>query len=190
MPPSSVIDVVETAWLTVSFITVSTSTLLTPSIISPLTKVPVVVSSLISISVTTIEPSWNLVIFSTMAVASLISESAGLLFCFISWPIKNIGLLTACVAVWVQRIKVLLENWPPDTRSISSAGLYTSDGSLNNILKNVWWALSVPFARYNDLIFLINFLLSKLVSVSVGIVLRNSSFICVKKSDIVWSGSE
>ena len=37
--------------------------------------------------------------------------------------IKNIGLLTACVAVWVQRIKVLLENWPPDTRNISSAGL-------------------------------------------------------------------
>ena len=37
---------------------------------------------------------------------------------------------------------------------------------------------------------LINFLLSKELSVSVGIVLRNSSFICVKKSLIVWSGSE
>jgi hypothetical protein len=49
--------------------------------------------------------------------------------------------------------------------------------SLNNNLKNALCALSVPFARYNDLIFLTSFLVSTLSCVSVGIVLRNSSFI-------------
>ena len=49
--------------------------------------------------------------------------------------------------------------------------------SLNSNLKNALFALAVPFARYNDLIFLINFLVSTEECVFFGIVLRNSSFI-------------
>ena len=49
--------------------------------------------------------------FSTMAVASLILESAGLLFCFISWPIKNIGLLKNSLENldWVDNVITILD---------------------------------------------------------------------------------
>jgi len=134
-------------------------------------------------------PSWNFSTFSTTAVASFIVVDEGSFACVITWPVKKIGSLTDCKAVCVQRINFLTSQVPSDTLNISSAGVYTSDGSLNNILKNALCAFAVPFALYNDLIFLINFLVLTESSVSVGIVLRNSSFIWDKKSLIVWSGS-
>ena len=121
--PSFVIVVVDNPWLTVTLISVSESSKLNPVNTSPFTKVPVVVSALISISVTTTDPSWNFVTFSTIAEAKFILSSAGLFVCVISWPIKSIGSLTDCVVVWVQRIKFCVENLPSDTRNISTVGL-------------------------------------------------------------------
>ena len=123
VPPSFVIVVSERPWLTVNSICTLGSALLTPVIVSPLTKVPVTVSLFTAISETTTEPSWNIVTFSTIAVASLISESAGLFACVITWPVKNIGLFTDCAAVCVQRLNVSVENLPSDTLSISVVGL-------------------------------------------------------------------
>ena len=110
VPPSFVIVVVDKPWLTVSSICTVSSALLTPDMVSPFTKVPVTVSLFTAISETTTEPSWNIVTFSTIAVASFMSASAGLFCCVISWPTKNIGLFTDCAAVCVQRIKVSVEN--------------------------------------------------------------------------------
>ena len=58
-------------------ITVSGSALLVPVTTPPFTKVPLTVSSLITISITVVLPSWNNNTFSTIAVASLILVSPG-----------------------------------------------------------------------------------------------------------------
>ena len=123
MLPLFVIDVSDKPWLTVNLTSVSGSTLLGPDISVPLTNVPVVVSLLTSTSIITTDPSPNFVIFSTTAVAALIVASAGLFGCVIVWPTKNIGSLTDCAVVCLQRIKFCVENLPSDTRNISTVGL-------------------------------------------------------------------
>ena len=73
--PSFVIVVSDSPWLTVTLISISSSILLIPVNVSPFTKVPLVVSALISISIISTVPSLNFVIFSTTAEAALIVVS-------------------------------------------------------------------------------------------------------------------
>ena len=93
--PSFVIEVVESDLLVVILTIISSLTLLVPEIICPVTKVPVVVSGLISTSIISTLPSLNLVTVSTIAVAKFISSSEGSFACVIVCPTNSRESFTA-----------------------------------------------------------------------------------------------
>ena len=121
--PSLSTVAVASPLLTVTFTWILGSTLLTPETTAPVKKVPTTVSSLIEISIICVVPSWNFKTFSTIALAKLISELAGLFACSIVWPTNSIGSWTVCASVCVQRINVSVDHLPSDTLSISSVGV-------------------------------------------------------------------
>jgi len=110
-PPSFVIETILGIPVTVAFINVSDSSLAVPLISSPVTNVPVTVSPFIIISDTSLVPTWNLNMFSTIAVALDVWP-------VIVLPIKSDVSPTVPIALKT----FLVSNWPSDTLNICSLG--------------------------------------------------------------------